>query len=218
MVLFIILFAIIFALAIGLVFEKLFFSKLTMGKKTLPQRRVTQNTLREPTKPLAYCPECGKAFEGSNFCAHCGSPRKAKHRWEFPIKGKMSATDFESILNSWLADNPYVTDLKLHLETDTRLHGLYIPNQFPVKRASIEYRVDSKPQNYQYGLAFTYNCRLLGTLGYSYDKHIAKWNKNNADCSVISTHGTGRIQHWSNQGDCHAEYHSFILFKKPIVC
>ena len=129
----------------------------------------------------------------------------------------MSAIKFEKLLNCWLADNPYVTDLKLYMDVDSSPYSFLVSNRVYIRSASVEYRVDTKPQNYQYGCAFTYKCRPFGNWGYNYKKHFAKWYENNTDCAVISTHGTGKIRHWSTQGDNYVEYYSLIFFKKPIT-
>ena len=209
---------IIFALAFWYFGEKLFFSSLAMGNKILPQRKITSETKVVPSSNSAYCPHCGKPFSDGDFCSVCGTSKVRKERLELSTNGRMSATKFEKALNNWLAENPYVTDVKLNMETGTSFISFMTHNRICVRDAVIEYRVDSKPQNYQYGVAFAYNCRMFGSLGYSYKKHIEKWSRNNADCAIVSTHGSGRIQHWSNNGDFHAEYYSFILFKKPITC
>ena len=215
---FYIIFGLIFTSAIVYLVGLIVFSIISMGNKTLPERKVTINTLRVPSPQLTHCPNCGNPIGNGNFCSICGTSRNHKEHLQLTTKGYMSARKFEKVLNEWLAENPYVTDVKLNLESNAFIFSPIVTHRIFVKNAVIEYRVDNKPQNHQYGMAFAYNCRVFGSIGYSYKKHIAKWNKHNADCTIVSTHGTGRVQHWSNQGDIHAEYFSFILFKKPVMC
>ncbi len=200
---------------IGWIIQMVVFTKRSMGKKNLPTIKTGPNTLTVPTYPSDYCPRCGKFFGNGNFCSTCGSPKLPMECWEIPIEGRMRSTDFERCFNNWLAENPYVTDLKLHLETKTSMGAIIHSKKVMVERAYIEYRVDSVPHNYQYGIAFVYKCRLFANLGYNYEKLFYDWNVNNMDCSIISTHSTGKFIHWGNSN--YTEYHSFILFKKQLA-
>ena len=188
-------------------------SKKSMGKKELPAVCETANTVKTARPDRVSCPKCGKEFNDAAFCTECGTPKKQKNKYVFSIPKKMTAQDFEIVINQWLAENPYIYDCKLNIDTKTSIFSLILQRRFFVKSASIEYHVADKPQQGQYGMAFIYKWRMFGPLGYNTEKHVAEWNKNNPDCKVLKTHG-GRIQHWDSNGGIYAQYYNYVFFKK----
>ena len=135
----------------------------------------------------------------------------ASNRYEFPIRGSMTVQKFEKQFNQWLAENPYITDCHLQLETKQRLIIPFVACKFVVKHAEITYRVSDTKQP-QHGFAFLYKFRPLGSLGYSGEKLTAQWKKNNPDCRIVNTHG-GHIQHFGRTG-FFAQYYNYMFFKK----
>ena len=129
-----------------------------------------------------------------------------------PINGKITAHKAETIINEWLAENPFVYDCKLNLETKSSLLSPFVKHKFFVKNAVIEYSVADRPQQHQYGLAFIYKFRFFGPIGYGTENHIAEWQANNTDCQVVSSKG-GRIQHFGTSGFW-AQYYNYVFFKK----
>lgn len=188
-------------------------SSKTMGRKELPQRTETPNTIRTAVATSAFCPKCGAAFGEGGFCASCGTPKQAKNVYVVPINGRMTAQDFEKHINQWFAENPYIYNCNLKLDTHASLFIPFVQKKFFVKSAVLEFNVADKPQKHQYGFAFLYKFRLFGPIGYSYEKQVEEWKANNPDCTVISTKG-GRIQHFGTQSGFYAQYYNHVLFKK----
>lgn len=176
----------IFALLIYIIATTLHLSVTSTKKKELPVQRQTANTITTVTAN--------------------------KQTYVVPINGKMSAKKFESTINEWFAENPYVCDCKIKLDTKASLLSPFVGYKFFVKNAVIEYSVADRPQNTQYALAFIYKFRLFGPIGYSKEKHVAEWQVNNTDCTVVSAHG-GRIQHFGSSG-FFAQYYNYVFFKK----
>lgn len=176
----------IFALLIYIIATTLHLSVTSTKKKELPVQRKTANTITTVTAN--------------------------KQTYVVPINGKMTAKKFESTINEWFAENPYVCDCKIKLDTKASLLSPFVGYKFFVKNAVIEYSVADRPQNTQYALAFIYKFRLFGPIGYSKEKHVAEWQVNNTDCTVVSAHG-GRIQHFGSSG-FFAQYYNYVFFKK----
>lgn len=176
----------ILVLLIYIIATTLHLSVTSTKKKELPVQRQTANTITTATTD--------------------------KQTYVVPINGKMTAKKFENTVNEWLAENPYVYDCKIKLDTKASLLSPFVGYKFFVKNAVIEYSVADHPLNTQYALAFIYKFRLFGPIGYSKEKHVAEWQANNTDCSVISTH-SGRIQHFGSSG-FFAQYYNYVFFKK----
>ena len=181
-----IIFTPIFALLIYIIATTLHLSVTSTKKKELPVQRQTANTITTVTAN--------------------------KQTYVVPINGKMTAKKFETTINEWFAENPYVCDCKIKLDTKASLLSPFVGYKFFVKNAVIEYSVADRPQNTQYALAFIYKFRLFGPIGYSKEKHVAEWHANNTDCTVVSAHG-GRIQHFGSSG-FFAQYYNYVFFKK----
>lgn len=174
-------------LYIYIIVSMLRLSSVSMKKKILPAVYTTANTITDVSA--------------------------GRKTYIVPIKGKMTAKKFEQTVNEWFAENPYVYNCKIKLETKTSLLSLFVGYKFFVKSASIEYSVSDAPQKKQYAMAFIYKFRLFGSIGYSEEKHIAKWKENNPNCVVLSKHG-GRIQHFSTNGCFWAQYYNYVFFSK----
>ncbi len=176
----------IFALVIYIIVSALYLSVTSTKKKALPAVQTTANTIT--------------------------SASADRNTYIVPINGTMTAKKFETTVNEWLAENPYVYDCTIKLDTKASLLSPFVGYKFFVKNAVIEYAVADRPRNTQYALAFIYKFRLFGPIGYSTEKHVAEWQSNNTDCSVISTHG-GRIQHFGSSG-FFAQYYNYVFFRK----
>ena len=188
-------------------------SVTSMQQKSLPEVRHTSNTVTTPMAPRQYCMQCGQIYGSADFCPKCGSAKVVPNTYVVPINGRITAQKLETVVNEWLAENPYAYDCKLNLETKASLLIPFVQCKFFVKRAEIEFSVADKPQNRQYGLAFIYKFRLFGPIGYSTEKHITQWQANNQDCQIVSTHG-GRIQHFGTNSGFWAQYYNYVFFKK----
>ncbi len=188
-------------------------SKTSMGKKKLPGLKETENTVKVAAADRTHCPKCGKEYGEASFCTECGISKSVKNQYVVPINKRITAQKFEKMINAWLAENPYIYNCKIKLNTRQSVFIPFVGYKFFIKNAVLEFNVADKPQNHQYGFAFLYKFRLFGPLGYNTDKHVAQWNKNNPDCKVVSSHG-GRIQHWDNKGGFYAQYYNYVFFKK----
>jgi len=184
----------------------------SMKKKELPPRVQNGNTITALIPDAKFCPKCNTEFGNASFCPNCGSPKKQKAVFNVPIKRCMTAQKFEKYINAWLAENPYITDCKFRIENRSSLFSPFVQLKFFVTKASVEYSVSPTPVPHRYGFAFLYKFRVFGPIGYSEEKHVARWNENNPDCSVLYTKG-GRIQHFGDHG-FYAQYYNYVFFKK----
>lgn len=191
----------------------LILSKTSMSTKKLPVVRETAATIKAPSAIMNNCPKCGKAFDGGAFCSSCGTSSKPRGKYIVPINGKITAQKFEVLVNEWLAQNPYIYDCKISLNTKQSLLIPFVSYKFFVKNAVIEYSVAEHPQKRRYGFAFLYKFRLFGPIGYSTEKHVAQWLQKNPDCKVIS-HTGGRIQHLGSKSGFYAQYYNYVFFEK----
>lgn len=176
----------IFALLIYIIATTLHLSVTSTKKKELPVQRQTASTITTVTAN--------------------------KQTYIVPINGKMTAQKAETLINEWFAENPFVYDCRLKLETKASLISPFVKHKFYVKNAVIEYSVADVAQPHQYGMAFIYKFRFFGPIGYSQQKHVAEWQANNTDCQVLSAQGS-RIQHFGQSGFW-TQYYNFVFFKK----
>lgn len=187
--------------------------KTSVRTRVLPARCRTGNTITKGEPPRTACPKCGTPYGESNFCPKCGTGKIAKSVFQFPIDRSISVQKFETQLNQWLAENPYIYDCKLSLETKQKLYHLFVHNKFVVKKAVLTFSVADKPVAQQYGFAFAYQFRMFGPFGYSHEKLVAKWEKNNPGARVVNTQG-GHIEHIGSQSGISAEYYGYIFYQK----
>ena len=210
---FYVFFAICLALVLYVIATTLYLSTTSTGPKSLPEISVTSRTRQGNARQAAFCPKCGADLAGKAFCANCGTPAAVRQTYRVPIQGSMTAQNVEKHINQFLAENPYISDCKLNLQYHNWLLFPFVYLRFRVKSAELSFTVSDKPTNIRYGMAFLYKYRLLSTLGYSNEKLVGQWNKNNPDCTVVSYKGS-HIQHFSNQGNIEAHFYSYVFFKK----
>ena len=208
-----ILFVPLLGLSLYSIISMLHLSSTSMKYKELPPRVQTAHTVTAPVPDLQFCPKCGKPFGEATFCSTCGVSKKGKNTYVVPIDKRMTAQKLEQTVNEWLAQNPYIYDCRITLDTKSSLFMPFVGYKFFVKSAVLEYTVADRPQNHRFGLAFIYKFRLFGPLGYNKEKHVGEWNKNNPDSQVISTHGN-YIQHLDNKGGFWAQYYNYVFFKR----
>lgn len=176
----------ILALIIYIIVTTLHLSVTSTKKKELPVQRQTSNTITTVSTN--------------------------KQTYVVPINGKMTAQKAEALINEWFAENPFICDCRLKLETKASLISPFVKHKFYVKNAIIEYSVADVAQPHQYGMAFIYKFRFFGPIGYSQQKHVAEWQSNNTDCEVLSVQGS-RIQHFGQSGFW-SQYYNFVFFKR----
>ncbi|MBR6510074.1 MAG: hypothetical protein IKT38_05665 [Clostridia bacterium] len=211
-------FALIWLLAIGILLYQIVtivsLSKKSMGARVLPEIKETERTVRQGMPDKTVCPKCQTPFGEGEFCATCGISKKTKNVYVVPINKRMTAQNFEKYINEWLAENPYACNVKLNVDTHQSLFLPFVKYKFFVKKASIEFDVSNTPSKNQYGFAFLYKFRLFGPIGYSGEKHLAEWKKNNPEAMVVSNR-SGRIQHFGSQSGFYAQYYNYVFYKKP---
>jgi len=188
-------------------------SRTSMRTRILPMRCRTANTVTKPLPPRTVCPKCGRPFGESNFCPECGVSKFVQNTFVFPIDGKITAQKFETQFNQWLAENPYIYNCKLSLDTHQSLFRPFVQHKFFIKKAVLTFSVSDKPVAHQYAFAFAYKFRLFGPIGYNEDKLVAKWQANNPGTTVLASKG-GRIQHWDSNGGFYAQYYGYIFYQK----
>lgn len=206
-------FVLVLALVIYVWITTAHLHKTSVRARILPARCCTGNTITKGLPPRTTCPKCGIQYGESNFCPQCGTSKFVKTTFQFPINRSITAQKFETQLNQWLAENPYIYDCTLRLETKQKLYYPFVQNKFVIKKATLTFSVADRPVAQQYGFAFAYQFRMFGTLGYNHDKLIAKWQKNNPDAKVVCTQG-GHIEHIGSQSGWYAEYYGYIFYQK----
>ena len=206
-------FAFVLALAIYIWITTAHLHKTSIRTRILPKRCCTGNTITKGAPPRTACPKCGAPYGESNFCAKCGTSKFVKSTFQFPINRSITVQNFETQLNQWLAENPYIYDCRLSLETKQKLYHPFVQNKFVIKKAILTFSVADKPVPRQYGFAFAYQFRMFGTFGFSHEKLIAKWEKNNPAVRIVNTQG-GHIEHVGSQTGFTAEFYGYIFYEQ----
>lgn len=207
--------ALIICLALYIFGTTMYLSATSTGPKTLPPVQVTSQTRRGTAEKVKFCPKCGADFEDKPFCAACGTSAQIRQTFRLPIQGSITAQKAETMVNNFLAQNPYIADCRMKIDYDSILMFPFVQLRFRVKAVELSCVLSDKPQAHRYGMAFLYKYRLFGPIGYNGEKLVAQWAGNNRDCAVIS-HTGSRIQHFSNQGNFEAHYYQYVFFKKKI--
>lgn len=184
-----------------------------------PERRITENTIQplSPDKKPKFCTACGSALvEGKDFCVECGRKINTLYTKTFTLPKKyMRAPDVAEYLNDWLAQNPYIYDIRFEFDI------LHFSNDFDrkgsatVRGVELSYRISNKPLNFQYGIAFIY--RYIATLNffnqqkYKGEDLVKEWAEKNPHIKV-KTYSGGRTTSTDNS----YQYYQFVTFYKPI--
>ena len=192
-----------------------FFSTVHIPKTTLPQRRETANTIKPQAQKDVFCPNCGSKYvEGKNFCVECGQTRIKKYTSKLPAE-KMYAIDLAEYLRNWLAENPYLYNIKLNCRLD------FMPNDFNrikqvfVREAEVSYSVADNPVNVQYGVEYLYEYKaslnVFKQNEVTSDYLVEEWKKNNPQYKV-NHYICGRTR--SNDGIY--QYYCIVIFEKNL--
>ena len=206
-------FVLVLALVIYVMITTAHLHRTSIRPRILPARCRTGNTITKGMAPRTACPKCGTQYGEDNFCPKCGTSKFVKTTVQFPVGKGITAQKFEKQINQWLAENPYIYDCNLSLDTKQRLFHSFVQNKFMIKKATLTFSVSDKPVAQQYGFAFVYHYHLFGTLGYNHEKLVAKWEKNNPAAQVVSSQG-GHIEHMGSEGGWYAEYYGYIFYQK----
>ena len=90
-----------------------FFSTDYIPRSTLPPRVITGNTIKPDERKRTHCNKCGAPYvEGKNFCVECGEKRVVSASINMGDK-KVKAKELAEYLTGWLAENPYLYDIKI---------------------------------------------------------------------------------------------------------
>ena len=192
-----------------------FFKTDYIPRSVLPARRITENTIRNQGDKPTHCHQCGAAYvEGKDFCVECGAPRRQRHTLQMPVQ-RTKAVELAKYLTEWLAQNPYLADVKLscdlrHLDNDFDRVG-----QVTATNVSLSYAIFDGENTNQYGVEYVYSYKatfnIMEVQNCTAKTLVDRWKELNPDMTVSDWTG-GRVTCASNGT---YQLYALIVYKKP---
>lgn len=168
-----------------------FFSTDHLPAPVLPPRRTGANTVK-PAGEEKVCPACGTPYtEGKDFCLECGRKKGIRHSKS--MNGRIKAVEVAKYLNNWLAENPYLYDIKLDCRTHFLINDFDRVGQVSVSDVSLSYCVAQQEQPEQYGVVYLYSYRATmnfrQVMNVTCAALVGQWQMLHQDVDVVDWSG-----------------------------
>jgi len=182
----------------------------------VPPRAITGNTVKPQGPEATICHKCGAPYvPGKDFCVECGTSKKIRHTLSMTGK-RMKALELARYLNGWLAENPYMYDVKLNAQ----LH--YLPNDFDrvgqisATEVELSYCLAQQEQSVQYGVEYVYTYKatfdVQKIMNITSDSLVQQWQQANPALKVQNWFG-GRVTSMDNGT---YQLYALIVYAKPV--
>lgn len=130
------------------------------------------------------CIYCGKEIQpGSEYCNHCGKKQVRLYTKVFNRKN-MQNEEFISMINTWLASNKRIANVKCDMMTNTG-YGLLV-NQYFLDSVALKFELFSKPNENQYAMV---ELKRYGLTQTSTRDLLEEWKAHNPTAKVVKTAG-----------------------------
>ncbi len=192
-----------------------FFSTDYLPAPVLPPRHTGPNTI-QPTPEEKVCPACGSPYvPGKDFCVECGRKKGMQH--SLSMNGRSKAAELARYLTDWLAENPYLYDIKLSCQTHFLINDFDRVGQVSASEVKLNYCIAREEQPQQYGVAYLYTYRA--TINFR--------QVQNSTCQVLvqqwqAAHPEVEITDWTGGKTSCAEngtYHLYalVVYRKKVA-
>ena len=130
------------------------------------------------------CMYCGKDISSdSEFCNHCGK-KQAEEYIKIFNRQRMNNDEFIASINSWLANNPKIANVKCEFNTRTSF-GLLV-NKYLLDSVALKYELFKNNNENQYGIV---ELKKFGLYRKSSDALLAEWQAHNPNAVVLKQSG-----------------------------
>ena len=189
-----------------------FFSTDHLPRPVLLPTKITGNTIH-PIAAQTHCPKCGSAYtEGKDFCIECGQPKGVKKTLR--MDGRIKALDLAQYLNNWLAENPYLTQVRLDGQPHFLANDFDRVGQVSFSQVALSYQVEQEQQSRTYGVQYLYTYRATFNWRQvqqsSAQAMVMQWENANPDVEVVDF--VGGKTHCSENGTYHL--YALVVFRR----
>lgn len=163
------------------------------------------------------CIHCGAEIEiGSKFCNHCGK-KQAKVYTKKMTRNRLSTKDFITKINSWLAENPCIANVKCRFDINGGFG--FLIDKFYLDAIEFEYELFNSPNTNQYRVAEISQYILWsGIHGKTGADILAKWKTENPNIVVVSSasgsHTSGKKDIILGDFNNSKKVQVFVLYKE----
>ena len=186
-------------------------------RSVLPPRAITANTIKPDGRVRTHCHKCGAAYvEGKNFCVECGATKQLRQSLSLGAP-RTKAVELAKYLTGWLAENPYVYDVRLSGELRNTHNDFDRIGQIIATNINATYSLADKPYHKAYGVEYVYCYRV--TLNFSKimnatsETLVQEWQQLNPDLKVETWFGGHTTT--SQQGIY--QLYALIVYSKDIT-
>lgn len=177
------------------------------------ETHISQNTQK---KVEGKCMYCGKEILPENkFCSHCGKKQTEEYVKIFN-RDNMDNSEFIASINSWLANNPKIANVKCEFNKRTG-YGILV-NEFFLDSVALKYELFENDNENQYAIVEIKN---FGYYRKSTDSLLAEWQEHNPDAVILKrsggTHSRGQEGYELDSGigaDNNTQLFVFFKFKR----
>lgn len=188
-----------------------FFSTDHLPAPELLPVKITGNTVK-PAAEQTHCPKCGSRYpEGKDFCIECGQPKGLKKT--LTMDGRVKARDLAPYLNQWLAENPYLYEVRLDGQPHFLINDFDRVGQVSYSQVALSYKVAQEPQEYHYGVQYLYAYRATFSWKQIQESSaqimVMDWEHANPHVEVVDF--VGGKTHCSENGTYHL--YALVVFR-----
>ncbi|MDE5604753.1 MAG: hypothetical protein K2I73_04125 [Eubacterium sp.] len=162
------------------------------------------------------CMYCGKDISSdSEFCSFCGKKQVEEYVKVFN-RYNMNNAEFIASINSWLASNPKIANVKCEFNTRTG-YGL-LANKYLLDSVALKYELFKNNNENQYGIV---ELKKFGLYQKSSDALLSEWQAYNPNAVVLKRsggrHSRGKVGHelfWGIGAKNNTQLFVFFKFKR----
>jgi hypothetical protein len=166
-----------------------------------------------------FCTKCGEPLlEGKSFCANCGSTVAERGTLRLPLPSNhMKPDEVINFVNGWLAQNPYLYNVRFEIEYIHYGNDIRRANATTVSSVTVAFDISQQPVAYRYGLAYIYRCKSVGPWSirqqqqYNGADLVKEWNALYPSVEAVSYTGGRTVT-----DDAMFEYVQFVTFRQAL--
>lgn len=155
------------------------------------------------------CPQCKNPFNENNYCPICGTSRKKRFTYTFK-RNNMNETEFINSINDWLAQRPFIANVKCSFVTSTKM-DLFV-SKLSLEQFDISFEIFATENSNQYAIT---HVKELSYLGIKSEKFLDNWQMNNQNAHILSVERSTHKRVYENSNVSAGGYRcdAYVFFK-----